>query len=101
MVEKGDLPASVRIVQRLLQPCKLIAIERSAVEREEADARAGQTLQRLLSLPERVVAATVHVEALVVDLIGLVVIANRSVKRYARVQQRAIGRFEFLQVVVG
>src|SRR5687768_2027413 len=92
MVEEDDLPVGSACRQLLVEPFELLAVHIIAVDREEPHA--------VLWL-EAVVLLAAHVERLVLDLPGVVVIAQRRVELHAGVEERLVRPRELPFVVSG
>src|SRR5262245_60305574 len=90
MVKVADLPVFARIAQRPFKPLQLLWIHLRAVEHEEPHVGAHV----------RVVALSVHVVRLVRHVVGLVVIAQRSLELHARGEQLRVRLFELLDEVL-
>src|SRR5215831_5123538 len=91
MVKEADFPGLVSAFELALDPSQLIGVHVSAIECEETR----------FDLLEAVIALAVHIERLVEALVGIIVIAQRSVKLYTGIEQGFVGVFEFQLEVLG
>src|SRR3954453_1094317 len=92
MVEEGNLPRLVRVLQLLLEPGHLRRIHVRAFEGEEL-----HVLFRL----DRVIQLPVHVEQLVVTLFAGVVIPERGVELHSGLEQWRVRHLELLLEILG
>ena len=67
----------------------------------ETNTAAGESAERLIAAAEGVVPSAAHIEVLVADLRGIVVVADRRLESHAGVQQCFIGPLELGGVVLG
>src|SRR5688500_5755434 len=100
MMKVGDLPPGTGVSKLLMQPGELPAVQRPAVEDEEAGPTAGESApQAHLAAAVGVIAFPTHVELLVVNLCGIVMVADRGVEGDAGIEQWLVGSLETLLVV--
>src|SRR4051812_23165440 len=99
MMEVDNLPVRSGGGELAFEPGELVAVGAAAIERKKPGPRPGQAREPVLGTTERVVAASAHVEAGVVDFAGIVMVADCRLERDAGLQEGPIRLLEFQLVV--
>src|SRR5437868_2826962 len=90
-MEVSDLPFGIRFAQLVLDPIELRGIHVVAVENEKLD----------FALLERIVTLAVHVEWLVKNFVGVVVVPEAGIELYSCIEHRLVRLFELTVKVAG